>query len=75
MNNMLIIDGKVIDRPLTEEEFEELWKRTKEADERRADRFDALPEAEKQRINDLLESSFGQRMRTAVSSDDVDVED
>lgn len=72
---MLVVNGKVIDHLLTDEEFEELWKQTKEADERRASEFDALPEAEKKRINELLDSPFGQRMQTAVSTDDVDAED
>ncbi len=70
----LIIDGKVIDHDLTEAEFEELWKKTKEADNRRADAYDALPDAKKAEIEERLNTPFSQRMRCALTNNDLDME-
>lgn len=47
---MLVVNGKGIDHPLTDEEFEELWKQTEQQNERHNAAWEALSEEEKERI-------------------------
>jgi len=47
--DMIIIDGKEFEGPMTDEKFDELWKQAKEDDERLAAELNALSPEEKMR--------------------------
>ncbi len=57
-------------KPMTEEEFEEAWRRMEAADEKKEKEWEALPEEEKQAILNSYEYNLVERMRAEFSYDD-----
>jgi len=59
---------------MTDKEFEEMWQKAKEREARDIEEWNALPEDEKKRRMELLNSSFGQRVTEDITGghDDED---
>ena len=61
-------------KPITDEEFEEMWRKAKEREARDIEEWNALPEEEKKRRMELLNSGFGQRVTEDITGDhDVEI--
>ena len=54
-------------KPITDEEFEEMWRKAKEREARDIEEWNALPEEEKKRRMELLNSGFGQRVTEDIT--------
>lgn len=67
------MDTKV-SKNITDEEFEEMWRKAKEREARDIEEWNALSEEEKKRRTELLNSGFGQRVTEDITGDH-DVED
>lgn len=66
------MDTKV-SKNITDEEFEEMWRKAKEREARDIEEWNALSEEEKKRRTELLSSGFGQRVTEDITGDhDVD---
>ncbi len=61
-NGKCYIDGVEINRPLTQEDYDEIWKLGKEMEERRKAEWEALTEEEKKRIEEELSDPFYERI-------------
>jgi hypothetical protein len=55
---------------MTQEEFEKSWILVKQADERRAAEYAALPEEEKKRREEMFKDSFFERISENPFGDD-----
>ncbi|MBO5974442.1 MAG: hypothetical protein J6P95_01790 [Paludibacteraceae bacterium] len=56
-------------------DFEEFWKRCKELDEIRAAKYDALPEKEKKRREEMFKDPFFERISENPFGDDEEDDD
>lgn len=60
---------------MTEEELEKMWADTKACDEKRAERYNALPEAEKKRLEKEFSDPFYERISENPFGDDNNADD
>lgn len=55
---------------MTNEEFDKMWADTKACDEKRAKRYNALPETEKKRLEKVFSDPFYERISENPLGDD-----
>ena len=60
---------------MTEEEFEKFWEECKKMDALRAEKYNALPEEEKKRREEMFKDPFFERISENPFGDDEDEED
>lgn len=52
---------------MTDNEFEEMWRKDKECEAKDIEEWNSLPEEEKKRRTELLNSGFGQRLTEDIT--------